>query len=133
MLEDTLFSQRIYTVGEVTDYIRILLEENPDLQDIWIEGEISNVSFPPSGHVYFTLKDENASMRCVIWKWTAQYLPLHIEDGMAIAVHGRLAVYEKGGQYQFYVDSLRFHGEGKLFQEFLRLKRKLEEEGLFDP
>jgi exodeoxyribonuclease VII large subunit len=133
MIDDTLFQQQIYTVAEVTGYVRVLLEENPTLQDIWVQGEVSNVSYPSSGHIYFTLKDETASLRCVIWKWTAQYFAIHLEDGMAVEVHGKFGVYEKGGQYQFYVDSLRLQGEGKLFQEFLRLKRQLEEEGLFDP
>jgi exodeoxyribonuclease VII large subunit len=133
MVDDTLFQQQIYSVSEVTGYIRVLLEENPDLQDIWVQGEVSNVSFPSSGHIYFTLKDENASLRCVIWKWTAQYFHIRLEDGMAVDIHGKISVYEKGGQYQFYVDSMRLQGEGKLYQEFLRLKRKLEEEGLFDP
>lgn len=133
MIDDTLFQQQIYTVAEVTGYVRVLLEENPTLQDIWVRGEVSNVSYPSSGHIYFTLKDETASLRCVIWKWTAQYFAIHLEDGMAVEVHGKFGVYEKGGQYQFYVDSLRSQGEGKLFQEFLRLKRQLEEEGLFDP
>lgn len=133
MIDNTLFQRQIYSVSEVTGYIRVLLEENPDLQDIWVQGEISNVSLPSSGHVYFTLKDESASLRCVIWKWMAQYLGFHLQDGMAVETHGKFGVYEKGGQYQFYVDSIRTQGEGKLYQEFLRLKRKLEEEGLFDP
>ncbi|MGV8025943.1 MAG: exodeoxyribonuclease VII large subunit [Anaerolineaceae bacterium] len=132
MVDDTFFQQRIFSVSEVTGYIRVLLEENPDLQDIWVQGEVSNVSFPSSGHIYFTLKDENASLRCVIWKWAAQYFHIRLEDGMAVDIHGKFGVYEKGGQYQFYADSMRLQGEGKLFQEFLRLKRKLEEEGLFD-
>jgi exodeoxyribonuclease VII large subunit len=131
MFKDSLFSQQVFSVSEVTGYIRILLEENQDLQDIWIQGEISNLSFPSSGHIYFTLKDENASLRCVIWKWTAQYLHIKPADGMAVDVHGKFGVYEKGGQYQFYVDAIRSQGEGRLFQEFLRLKDKLEAEGLF--
>ena len=131
MFTDSLFSQQVFSVSEVTGYIRILLEENQDLQDIWIQGEVSNLSFPSSGHIYFTLKDENASLRCVIWKWTAQYLHIKPADGMAVDVHGKLGVYEKGGQYQFYVDAIRSQGEGRLFQEFLRLKDKLEAEGLF--
>ncbi|HAF62453.1 MAG TPA: exodeoxyribonuclease VII large subunit, partial [Anaerolineaceae bacterium] len=131
MFEDSLFSQQVFTVSEVTGYIRLLFEENQDLQDIWVQGEVSNVSFPTSGHIYFTLKDESASLRCVIWKWTAQYLHIRPEDGMAVDVHGKFGVYEKGGQYQFYGDAIRSQGEGKLFQEFLRLKNKLEAEGLF--
>ena len=133
MFEDTLFQPQIFSVSEITGYIRVLLEENPDLQDIWVVGEVSNISFPSSGHIYFTLKDETASLRCVIWKWAAQYVRVRLEDGMAVEAHGKFGVYEKGGQYQFYVDSLRQQGEGKLFQEFICLKEKLEKEGLFDP
>ena len=131
MLTGSLFSRQIFSVSEVTGYIRVLIEENEDLQDIWVQGEISNLSFPASGHIYFTLKDEGASLRCVIWKWMAQYLHFRPQDGMAVDVHGKFGVYEKGGQYQFYVDSMRQQGEGKLFQEFLELKNKLEAEGLF--
>ena len=132
MLKEPLFSQQVFTVSEVTGYIRLLLEENRDLQDIWIQGEISNLSQPSSGHIYFTLKDEEASLRCVIWKWVAQYLHFQLGDGLAVDAHGKFNVYEKGGQYQFYVDAVRLQGEGRLYQEFLRLKQKLEAEGLFD-
>lgn len=132
MLKEPLFSQQVFTVSEVTGYIRLLLEENRDLQDIWIQGEISNLSQPSSGHIYFTLKDEEASLRCVIWKWIAQYLHFQLGDGLAVDAHGKFSVYEKGGQYQFYVDAVRLQGEGRLYQEFLRLKQKLEAEGLFD-
>lgn len=131
MLSDSLFVQQIFTVSEVTGYVRVLLEENPDLQDIWVQGEVSNVSTPSSGHIYFTLKDAGASLRCVIWKWTAQYLHTKPQDGMAVEVHGKFGVYEKSGQYQLYVDAVRSQGEGKLYQEFLLLKEKLEAEGLF--
>jgi exodeoxyribonuclease VII large subunit len=131
MLTGSLFSRSIFSVSEVTGYIRVLIEENEDLQDIWVQGEISNLSFPASGHIYFTLKDEGAALRCVIWKWMAQYLHFRPQDGMAVDVHGKFSVYEKGGQYQFYVDSMRQQGEGRLFQEFLELKSKLETEGLF--
>ena len=132
MLKEPLFSQQVFTVSEVTGYIRLLLEENRDLQDIWIQGEISNLSQPSSGHIYFTLKDEEASLRCVIWKWVTQYLHFQLGDGLAVDAHGKFSVYEKGGQYQFYVDAVRLQGEGRLYQEFLRLKQKLEAEGLFD-
>lgn len=131
MLTGSLFSRQIFSVSEVTGYIRVLIEENEDLQDIWVQGEISNLSSPASGHIYFTLKDEAASLRCVIWKWMAQSLHFRPQDGMAVDVHGKFGVFEKGGQYQFYVDSMRQQGEGRLFQEFLELKNKLEAEGLF--
>ncbi|MEW6286379.1 MAG: exodeoxyribonuclease VII large subunit [Chloroflexota bacterium] len=122
-----------FTVSKLTFLIRKLLEENETLQDVWVQGEISNLSRPASGHVYFTLKDANASLRCVMWKTSAVRLNLSLRDGMAVEVHGRVGVYEPQGQYQLYADQIRPVGEGALFQEFLRLKAMLEAEGLFDP
>jgi exodeoxyribonuclease VII large subunit len=122
-----------WTVTNLTRHLRQLLEEDPDLQGIWVEGEISNLSRPASGHVYFTLKDAGASLRCVMWKTEAARLRLALQEGMAIEAHGSLGIYEVAGQYQLYADSIRPLGEGELFQEFLRLKALLEAEGLFDP
>jgi len=123
----------IYTVSDLTAYIRALLESNENLMDVWVAGEISNLSQPKSGHVYFTLKDINASLRCVIWREQAWRLKGALRDGMAVEAHGYISVYEQDGQYQLYVDGLRAAGEGLLYQEFLRLKEALEAEGLFDP
>jgi len=122
----------IYTVSDLTAYIRALLESNENLLDMWVAGEISNLSQPKSGHVYFTLKDANASLRCVIWREQAWRLKGALRDGMSVEAHGYISVYEQGGQYQLYVDGLRAAGEGLLYQEFLRLKAELEAEGLFD-
>lgn len=121
-----------WTVTNLTRHLRHLFEEDPDLQGIWVEGEISNLSRPASGHVYFTLKDAGASLRCVMWKTEAARLRLALQDGMAIEAHGSLGIYEVTGQYQLYADSIRPLGEGVLFQEFLRLKALLEAEGLFE-
>jgi exodeoxyribonuclease VII large subunit len=101
------------------------------LQDIWVEGELSNVSRPASGHLYFTLKDPGAALRCVMWRSSAARLEISIVDGMAVAAHGKIGVYEGSGQYQLYVDRLHPAGEGALYQEFLRLRAALEAEGLF--
>jgi exodeoxyribonuclease VII large subunit len=121
------------TVTELTRYLRQLIEGDAAMQDVWVAGEVSNLSRPGSGHVYFTLKDSNAALRCVIWRSTAQRLRLSLQDGQAIEAHGYVGVYEAGGQYQLYTDAVRLAGEGLLFQEFLRLKARLEAEGLFDP
>ena len=121
------------TVSQVTFRIRKLLEENPGLQDVWVEGEISNLSRPASGHIYFTLKDKNASLRCVMWKSDAARTRPNLQEGIAVEVHGKISVYEPQGQYQLTVNLIRPKGEGALFQEFLRLKAQLETEGLFDP
>ena len=122
-----------FTVSKLTFLIRKLLEENETLQDVWVQGEISNLSRPASGHVYFTLKDSSASLKCVMWKTSAARLGIALQDGMEIEAHGRIGVYEVSGQYQLYADQIRSVGEGALYQEFLRLKGMLEAEGLFDP
>jgi exodeoxyribonuclease VII large subunit len=121
-----------WTVTELTRHLRQLLETDPDLQGIWVQGEISNLSRPASGHLYFTLKDPGAALRCVMWKVEANRLRFTPQDGMAVEAHGSLGIYEVSGQYQLYADSLRPLGEGALYQEFLRLKTLLEAEGLFD-
>ena len=124
---------RFWTVSEVNTYLKTLLEADPSLQDLWVEGEISNLSRPASGHLYFTLKDQNSSLRCVMWKNRAAALGALLQEGAAVEAHGNLNVYEQRGQYQLYIDFLRPRGEGKLFQEYQRLKAQLEGEGLFDP
>jgi exodeoxyribonuclease VII large subunit len=124
---------RFWTVSEVNTYLKTLLEADPSLQDLWVEGEISNLSRPASGHLYFTLKDQNSSLRCVMWKNRAVALGALLQEGAAVEAHGNLNVYEQRGQYQLYIDFLRPRGEGKLFQEYQRLKAQLEGEGLFDP
>lgn len=122
-----------FTVTKLTFLIRKLLEENESLQDVWVQGEISNLSRPASGHIYFTLKDANAALKSVMWKTSAARLNLSLRDGMEVEVHGRIGVYEPAGQYQLYADQLRPVGEGALYQEFMRLKTQLEAEGLFSP
>ncbi len=130
--DPSALTPQVYSVADLTAYIRAVLESNENLANVWVSGEISNLSRPSSGHIYFTLKDANASLRCVIWREQARYLSAVLRDGMAVEAHGAVSVYEQGGQYQLYVDGLRAAGEGLLYQEFLRLKAKLEAEGLFD-
>lgn len=121
-----------WTVTELTRYLRQVLESDSSLQDVWVQGEISNFSRPSSGHLYFTLKDFNSSLRCVVWKNDAMHLHMTLENGMALEAHGAISVYEVGGQYQLYVDLIKPVGEGALYQEFLRQKALMEAEGLFD-
>jgi exodeoxyribonuclease VII large subunit len=132
-MQPSLFSTQQWTVSRLTFYIRKLLEENETLQDVWVQGEISNLSRPASGHVYFTLKDSSAALKCVMWKTSAARLGILLKDGMEVEVHGKIGVYEISGQYQLYADQIRPLGEGALYQEFLRLKSMLEAEGLFAP
>ena len=126
------FKQQAYSVSDLNAYIRALLESNENLIDIWVAGEVSNLSKPRSGHIYFTLKDMDASVRCVIWRVHANRLAGAFSDGMRVEVHGNVSVYEEGGQYQLYVDGIRAVGEGRLYQEFLLLKDKLAAEGIFE-
>ena len=122
-----------YTVSSLTRRLKDLIEGDEGMQDVWVEGEISNHSRPASGHVYFTLKDAGAQLRCVMWRSDAARLKIALQDGMLVEAHGSLGLYESGGQYQLYTKILRPLGEGALYAEFLRLKGMLEAEGLFDP
>ena len=136
MLQPDLFvtpTPSALTVTDLTRYIREVLEEDPVLMNVRVTGEVSNLSRPRSGHIYFTLKDAGAALRCVIWRSSAARIPHDLQDGMAIEAHGSIGVYEASGQYQLYVRSVQPAGEGRLYQEFLRLKAQLEAEGLFDP
>jgi exodeoxyribonuclease VII large subunit len=128
-----LFSIPIWSVADLTRYLRDLFESDEVLQDIWVRGEISNLSRPGSGHLYFTLKDNTSALKCVMWRNSVARLSFAPRDGQAIEVHGSLSIYETAGQYQLYADVIRPGGEGALYQEFLRLKARLEAEGLFDP
>ena len=133
MLQQSLFPLPSFTVSEITRYLRELFESDEILTEVWVQGEMSNLSRPASGHIYFVLKDQNAALKCVIWKQTASRLPLTLQNGMAIEAHGAIGIYERDGQYQLYADAIRLTGEGALYQEFLRLKASLEAEGLFAP
>lgn len=128
-----LFQPPSLSVSELTRYLRNLLDSDELLQNTWVQGEISNLSRPSSGHIYFTLKDSGAALRCVIWKSAALRIRFEMQNGLAVEAHGAVSVYERDGQYQLYVDAIRPAGEGLLFQEFMRLKHRLETEGLFDP
>jgi exodeoxyribonuclease VII large subunit len=134
MTQKPLFEIPRLTVTEVTRRVRRLLEGDAALQDVWVQGEISNFSRPASGHLYFTLKDAGASLRCVMWKGDAlRVRGLPLQDGLSVEAHGKIGVYEPSGQYQLIIDLLRPAGEGALYAEFMRLKALLEAEGLFTP
>ncbi|KAA3645420.1 MAG: exodeoxyribonuclease VII large subunit [Chloroflexi bacterium] len=120
------------TVAEITRHVRTLLEGDEVLQDVWVQGEVSNLSKPKSGHLYFTLKDAEAALQCVMWRNTVQRQFTLPEEGDAVEVHGSVSVYEAGGRYQLYADQIRPAGRGALYQEFIELKERLEAEGLFD-
>jgi len=122
----------IYSVQEVTRYIKHRLDVDEVLSDIYVKGEISNLSQPTSGHLYFTLKDEFSELRCVMFRDRNALLKFVLEDGMSAIVRGRISVYEKRGSYQLYVEEIQEEGIGALYRAFEQLKKKLKEEGLFD-
>jgi exodeoxyribonuclease VII large subunit len=122
-----------FTVSQLTGHVKRLIDDDPTLGDVWVEGEVSNFSRASSGHCYFTLKDAGAQMPCVMWRNVADaqdYLPA---SGDQVLAHGNVSVYEAGGRYQLYVDQIQPAGVGNLYLEFERLKAQLEAEGLFDP
>lgn len=122
-----------WSVGELTRYIRELFELDYRLQDIEVSGEISNFTQARSGHLYFTLKDADAQLRCVMWRSAAERLRFRPGEGDAVIAQGRVSVYEAGGAYQLYVERLEPAGRGNLALAFERLKEELAAEGLFDP
>ena len=126
----------VYEVHQVTTYLRELFESDPHLGDLWIHGEVSNVSRPASGHVYFTLKDAAGQLRSAFFQRRGApsgATSRLIENGSAVVAHGRVGVYEQRGDLQFYVDFVQPEGVGALQAEFERLRARLDEEGLFDP
>ena len=121
------------TVTDLTRHLRELIESDQLLQDVWVQGEISNFTRHSSGHLYFTLKDSTAELRCVMWRAMAMRQDFVPANGDAVEVHGTVSVYDARGQYQLYADQIRPLGQGQLYQAFMRLKARLEAEGLFDP
>ncbi|MEE9519686.1 MAG: exodeoxyribonuclease VII large subunit, partial [bacterium] len=122
--------RRVYTVADLTREVRGLLEDR--FSDLWIEGEISNLRAPASGHRYFTLKDAEAQLRCVVFKYQEGGLRCEPEDGLKVLVRGQLTVYEPRGDYQLVVGYMEPLGLGLLQQAFEQLKVRLADEGLFD-
>lgn len=122
--------RRVYTVSDLTARIRDLLFRN--FTDIFVQGEISNCRPAASGHIYFTLKDDRAQIRCVFFKQQQRGMKFRPEDGLKVSVRGSISVYEARGEYQIYVESLEPLGRGALQLAFEQLKKQLEAEGLFD-
>ncbi len=120
------------TVSDVTAIVKTLIEEDDQLRDVRVSGEISNLARPASGHLYFTLKDARSQIKCAMWKSSAVRLRQVPRDGEAVVVRGRVGVYESSGAYQLYVESMVPVGVGDLSVEFERLKLALQAEGLFD-
>ncbi len=121
----------IYSVGQVATYVRELLETDTHLADLWVEGEVSNLTRSAAGHTYFTLKDESAQIRCVMFRRQQAGTPL--EDGTQVTAHGRISFFERRGELQLNVDFVQPAGVGIWQAKLERLKAQLEEEGLFEP
>ncbi len=125
-----LKEQKVLTVSELTRDIKEVLESV--FAEVSVEGEISNLRQPASGHIYFSLKDETSSIRCVLFRSNGSRLKFVPEDGMKVVVRGKLGVYDRDGQYQIYVQTLEPKGKGALQVAFEQLKERLAKEGLFD-
>ncbi|WP_300258688.1 exodeoxyribonuclease VII large subunit [Clostridium sp.] len=120
------------SVSEVNNYVKKLVENDFILKNLNVKGEISNLKFHSSGHIYFSLKDENSKVNCIMFKNNAVNLDFRLEEGMKVEVKARLGVYHKEGTYQLYCENIKKAGIGELFEEFHKLKKELSKEGIFD-
>ena len=129
-MDNSSVATQALTVTQLTSYIKECL--GGSFPWVWVSGEVSNLSKPRSGHVYLTLKDDKAQLKCVIWRNTAERLRFDVEDGMEVIAGGGISVYEARGAYQLYIDNLQPLGVGALQLAFEKLRKQLTEEGLFD-
>ena len=125
--------QHIFGVTEVNELVKLLLDNEPMLQNICVRGELSNYKMYPSGHHYFSLKDQEGAIRCVMFKGSAMKLHFRPENGMKVVMTGRVTVFPRDGAYQLYCNTMTPEGVGDLAVAFEQLKAKLYAEGLFDP
>lgn len=124
--------QQILSVSQINQHIQALMDNDPHLTAVAIRGEVSNYKVYPSGHHYFTIKDENASLRCVMFRSNAMRIRFRPESGMQVVAVGKISVYPRDGAYQLYCSNLILDGVGDLYAAFEQLKKKLSSEGLFD-
>ena len=122
---------RVWRVSDLNRRVRGLLDADPALTDVWVEGEVSQPSFPPSGHCFFTLKDAHSQIRAVLFREELARAVVRPEHGAQIVCHGRIRVYEPQGIYQLYVESVTPVGAGDLHAQYEALRAKLGAEGLF--
>lgn len=126
-------SQQILTITQINEYIRTMMDRDTLLSTVAVKGEISNYKVYPSGHHYFTLKDNGAALKCVMFRGNAVKLRFHPDNGMQVVAMGKISVYPRDGAYQLYCTGLLLDGVGDLYAAFEQLKTKLAAEGLFDP
>ena len=124
---------KVATVSQINGYIKKILDHNQILNQVWIKGEISNFKHHYSGHMYITLKDDGGILKAVMFRSAANTLTFEPQDGMRVLARGRISVYEAGGAYQLYIEEMIPDGIGELYIAYEQLKKRLEEEGLFDP
>lgn len=122
---------RIGTVSQINNYVKKILDNNKILNNVWVKGEISNFKLHSSGHIYLTLKDEGGVLKSVMFRSAAQGLAFSPSDGMKVMARGRVSVYEAGGAYQLYIEEMIPDGIGELYVAYEKLKKQLDEEGLF--
>lgn len=126
-------AQTVLSITQLNEYIRSRMEEDPALSQVAVRGEISNYKLYPSGHHYFTLKDENSALKCVMFKGNALRLRFRPENGMKVIAMGKVSVFPRDGAYQLYCTAMAMDGVGDLYAAFEQLKKKLAAQGLFDP
>lgn len=126
-------AQQVITVTQINEYIRSMMDNDRLLNNVAIKGEISNYKLYPSGHHYFTLKDEGGALRCVMFKGNALRMKFRPENGMKVIAMGMISVFPRDGAYQLYCSALILDGIGDLYAAFEQLKAKLQAQGLFDP
>ncbi|WP_424525621.1 exodeoxyribonuclease VII large subunit [Spiroplasma endosymbiont of Glossina fuscipes fuscipes] len=125
-------SKNIYTVSEVNAYLKTAIEQNPNFINISLQGEISNITNHSSGHIYFTIKDDKAQIRAIMFAFNAKNLQFKLKEGLKIVATGSIKVYEPQGTYSLQVVSLSLHGVGDLFLKYEALKQELSKKGWFD-
>lgn len=125
--------QNVYTVGQVNSYIKNMFSQDFLLQSLSVKGEVSNCKYHSSGHIYFTLKDAKGTIACVMFAGNRSGLLFRMTEGMQVIVQGTVDVYERDGKYQMYAKSIEQAGAGALYERFERLKKELEEQGMFAP
>ena len=126
-------AQNVLSISQLNEYIRGRMDSDPMLAQVAVRGEISNYKLYPSGHHYFTLKDESSALKCVMFKGNAMRLRFRPENGMKVIAMGKVSVFSRDGAYQLYCSAMAMDGIGDLYAAFEQLKRKLETQGLFDP
>ena len=124
--------ENVYSVNQINSYIKNMFAQEPMLRSISVKGEASNVKYHSSGHIYFTIKDNSGTLLCVMFSsYRAAGLDFDMQDGQQIIVRGSIEVYERDGKYQMYAKKIELDGEGQLYEKFAKLKKELEEMGMF--